>query len=319
MRSIPASSSSRVCAARCRPWIASPIDLVNGLNGTAAGYAASTSYDAFGDVTDEEIGSGTTNLTDINSSYDATTVTGARIIPLPSGGDVVRTGATTSYYFEVPDPHGTNDLSLDHTAQTPAWRQFTPYGAPRGTAATWIDNRGFLDKPNDPSTGLTYDGARAYDPATASFTSPDPILTPADPLDLNPYLYAYGNPVGNSDPTGVAHPGVPGGAGVMEAGPGGTGGRALALPPSPVLAVPAPCPPVPPRPPMWVSTGAGAGVPPPQGSPGMQVDRGSGVGSFVISSMCSGLLSYLLCQGTSAPARYQSLAHPAPLETRQRW
>ena len=81
-------------------------------------------------VSDEEIGSGTTNLTDINSSYDATTVTGARIIPLPSGGDVVRTGATTSYYFEVPDPHGTNDLSLDHTAQTPAWRQHHPLRRP---------------------------------------------------------------------------------------------------------------------------------------------------------------------------------------------
>ncbi len=169
------------------------------------------------------------------TSGTTTTVTGARIIPLPSGGDVVRTGATTSYYFEVPDPHGTNDLSLDHTAQTPAWRQFTPYGAPRGTAATWIDNRGFLNKPNDPSTGLTYDGARAYDPATASFTSPDPILTPADPLDLNPYLYAYGNPVGNSDPTGrsTCIPGDPCGGGTPAPAPvdthmgglGGTGGQ----------------------------------------------------------------------------------------------
>jgi RHS repeat-associated protein len=140
------------------------------------------------------------------TSGGTTTVTGARIIPLPSGGDVVRTGSGTTYSFEVPDPHGTNDLYLDSTAQAPTWRQFTPYGAPRGPAATWIDNRGFLNKPADPATGLTYVGARAYDPATSQFISPDPVLDPADPQGLNAYLYGTGNPVDNSDPTGLYVP-----------------------------------------------------------------------------------------------------------------
>ena len=103
-----------------------------------------------------------------------------------------------------PDPHGTSGLYLDSTAQAPAWRQFTPYGAPRGTTTTtWIDNRGFLNKPADPATGLTYVGAPAYDPATSQFISPDPVLVPTDPQDLNAYLYAEGNPVDNSDPTGL--------------------------------------------------------------------------------------------------------------------
>jgi RHS repeat-associated protein len=143
-------------------------------------------------------------------SGTATTVTGARIIPLPSGGDVVRTGATTSYYFEIPGQQGTNGLYLDHTAQTPAWRQFTPYGAPRGAAVTWIDNRGFLNKPADPDTGLTYIGARAYNPQTSQFISPDPVLTPANPQDLNPYDYAQDNPITSSDPTGMIRTGPPG-------------------------------------------------------------------------------------------------------------
>ncbi len=141
------------------------------------------------------------------TSGSTTTVTGARIIPLPTGGDVVRTGAGSSYYFEIPDPHGTSDLYLDSTAQLPTWRQFTPYGAPRGTTTTWIDNRGFLNKPNDPSAGLTYVGARAYDPDTGQFTSPDPVLKPYEHRDLNPYAYAYDNPVGNSDPSGLMLPG----------------------------------------------------------------------------------------------------------------
>jgi RHS repeat-associated protein len=163
------------------------------------------------------------------TSGTTTTVTGARIIALPSGGDVVRTGATTSYYFEIPDPHGTSDLYLDNTAQVPTWRQFTPYGAPRGTTTTWIDNRGFLNKPNDPATGLTYDGARAYDPATGQFTSPDPILNPANPIDLNPYAYAYGNPIDGSDPTGLQTLPCDGqcgtaGNGTANTGDGGSGG-----------------------------------------------------------------------------------------------
>jgi RHS repeat-associated protein len=161
------------------------------------------------------------------TSGTTTTVTGARIIPLPAGGDVVRTGATTSYYFEIPDPQGTSGLTLDHTAQTPTWRQFTPYGAPRGTTTTWIDNRGFLNKPNDPATGLTYDGARSYDPATSQFTSPDPVLTTANPLDLNPYLYAFGNPIGNSDPTGLC-PKDQCGPGINE--PGQNGAPVLGTP-----------------------------------------------------------------------------------------
>ena len=129
-------------------------------------------------------------------------VTGARIIALPSGGDVVRTGATTSYYFEIPDQQGTNELELDNTAQVPTWRQFTPYGASRGSTVTWSDNRGFLNQPADTAAGLTYVGARAYDPTAAQFISPDPLLKPTDPQDLNPYDYAEDNPETNSDPTG---------------------------------------------------------------------------------------------------------------------
>jgi hypothetical protein len=46
---------------------------------------------------------------------------------------------------------------LDGTAQNPTWRQFTPYGAPRGiTPATWPDQNGFLNAPTD-STDVTAD------------------------------------------------------------------------------------------------------------------------------------------------------------------
>jgi RHS repeat-associated protein len=55
----------------------------------------------------------------------------------------------------------------------------------------------------DTSTGLTNEGAREYDAQTASFISPDSVLTATDPQDLNPYAYAGDNPSTDSDPSGL--------------------------------------------------------------------------------------------------------------------
>jgi RHS repeat-associated protein len=95
-------------------------------------------------------------------------------------------------------------LTLNSAAQDPQWQQYTPYGAPRGTApASWPDTNGFLGKPTDPTSGLTIIGARQYDPTTGLFLSIDPILETTSPLQLNGYSYAADNPVTNSDPTGL--------------------------------------------------------------------------------------------------------------------
>jgi len=164
-------------------------------------------YDADGDLLlDEGPADWTLYLPGEDITLDTATdvVTGARIIPLPSGGDVVRTGTTTSYYFEIPDQQGTNTLYLDDTAQVPTWRQFTPYGASRGATVTWVDDRGFLDEPQDKATGLTDLGARWYDPSTGEFTSPDPLLSTSDPQDLDAYAYVEDDPVNAADPSGEA-------------------------------------------------------------------------------------------------------------------
>jgi RHS repeat-associated protein len=55
----------------------------------------------------------------------------------------------------------------------------------------------------DTSTGLTNEGAREYDAQTASFISPDSVLIPTVPQDLNPYAYAADNPSTDSDPSGL--------------------------------------------------------------------------------------------------------------------
>ncbi len=139
-------------------------------------------------------------------TLDTTTksVTGTRIIDLPGGGQVVRTGS--GYGYEFADQHGTGTLTIDPTFTNPVWRQLTPYGASRGPApASWPDNRAFLDQPADTNTGLTAVGARWYDPDTGRFASVDPILDTSNSQQLNGYTYAGANPITFSDPTGTSY------------------------------------------------------------------------------------------------------------------
>jgi len=178
---------------------------LTGITGSTSGNS-SFIYDADGNLLIEKDPGATTLYLpgeQITLHTASQTTTGIRYFALPGGGTAYRTGAGTSYGYEIGDKQGTNLLTLDYTAQVPTWRQQTPYGAPRGTPVTWIDNRAFLGKPADPATGLDIIGARSYDPATGRFISPDPILDPASPLLLNGYGYTAGNPVTSSDPTGL--------------------------------------------------------------------------------------------------------------------
>jgi RHS repeat-associated protein len=182
---------------------------LTGVTSTATGAQdASYVYGPDGSLLSQTNGSATTlylpgeQLTDNNG-----TISGIRYYALPGGATAVRTGLGDAYYFEVPsDEHGTNTLYLDYTAQNPTWRQFDPFGNPRGTATTWIDNRTFLNDVSDPATSLTDIGARWYDPTTGTFISLDPLLEIASPLQLNGYTYASDNPVSESDPTGLSGP-----------------------------------------------------------------------------------------------------------------
>ncbi|MEU8406559.1 RHS repeat-associated core domain-containing protein [Micromonospora sp. NPDC048842] len=128
-------------------------------------------------------------------------VTGSRYYALPGGGTCIRTGST-AYTFAIADHQGTPTLYLDSTAQNPTWRQYTPYGAPRGATVAAPDNRGFLNKPMSP-TGLTTVGARSYDPLAGRFISIDPLQDAAQPQQWNGYSYANNTPVTSSDPTGM--------------------------------------------------------------------------------------------------------------------
>jgi RHS repeat-associated protein len=176
---------------------------VTGSTGGDTGYQ----YDADGNLLLQK-GPGRTTLYVGNQQFALNTATGAvtgtRYYRLPDGSQAIRTGtAATAFSFAIGDQHNTPSLYLDPTAATPTWRQYTPYGAPRGTAVAGPDNHGFLNKPMDATTGLTVVGARQYDPGTGRFITDDPVLEKTDPTQLNGYGYAGNDPVVRADPTGL--------------------------------------------------------------------------------------------------------------------
>ncbi|MFJ9907924.1 GH-E family nuclease [Streptomyces sp. NPDC101152] len=176
--------------------------VTNSTTGTATSYiyAADGSLLLQIDATTTTLYLGSEQIT-LNTT--TSTATGVRYYAVP-GATVVRTGTGTNYGFELAaDQHGTNTLYLDYTAQTPTWRQFDPYGNPRGTTTTWADNRTFLNKTTDTTTGLTDVGAREYDPNLGRFVSLDPVFEATSPQEFNGYAYAGDNPVTNSDPSGL--------------------------------------------------------------------------------------------------------------------
>lgn len=112
----------------------------------------------------------------------------------------------TKLSFLAGDHHGTSSLALYGTDYSYAItkRYTTPFGSSRGTKPTaWPDDKRFLGKPSDDSTGLTHVGAREYDPKAGQFISVDPLLTLDQHQSLNGYTYANNNSVTFADPTGL--------------------------------------------------------------------------------------------------------------------
>ncbi|SCF67889.1 RHS repeat-associated core domain-containing protein [Streptomyces sp. MnatMP-M17] len=136
------------------------------------------------------------------------TLSGTRYYTAAGQTIAVRTataGVTgTKLNFLAGDHHGTSSLAFDATTWAVTKRYTTPFGAPRGTQpTTWPDDKRFLGKPADDSTGLTHIGAREYDPGIGQFISVDPLLSLDQHQSLNGYSYANNTPVTSSDPTGL--------------------------------------------------------------------------------------------------------------------
>lgn len=85
------------------------------------------------------------------------------------------------------------------------WKEtYQPYGAPHVKSVGKVGRQtGYIGKPYDEATGLSYLGARYYNPVLGRFMSVDPVdLDAGNVHSLNRYHYSYNNPYMYKDETG---------------------------------------------------------------------------------------------------------------------
>ncbi|MFR0359252.1 RHS repeat-associated core domain-containing protein [Streptomyces sediminimaris] len=121
-----------------------------------------------------------------------------------AGATIAERSSSGAIQYLIPDHQGTATLAVDAQTQSVTRRQYTPFGATRGTAPTsWPGDRGYVGGTSDAATGLENLGAREYDPATGRFLSADHVLALDNPESLNGYDYADNSPVTHADPSGL--------------------------------------------------------------------------------------------------------------------
>jgi RHS repeat-associated protein len=178
-------------------------------------------YDADGNLLiREDPSSSALYLADEEISLSGSSLSGTRYYSIGGQTVAARTSAGKVYYL-TGDQEGTQTVAIDSSSLAVSERYYDPFGSPVGApASSWPGDKGFQAGPADPVTGLDDLGAREYDPGTASFVSPDQLLTPDDPQDLNPYAYASDSPPADEDPTGQTRVPAGGGEGTTTPGPG---------------------------------------------------------------------------------------------------
>jgi RHS repeat-associated protein len=122
--------------------------------------------------------------------------------PLASSGKV-------HVFMTFGDPLGSTSFIVDHdTSEVVERMTYQPYGAVESDyrPARWdafredVRHTGHWD---DAEVGLTYFGARFYNPHLARWMSPDPLTIHGLGADPNPYAFVQGSPIGHVDPWGL--------------------------------------------------------------------------------------------------------------------
>ncbi|MFJ7627809.1 RHS repeat-associated core domain-containing protein [Streptomyces sp. NPDC097595] len=107
------------------------------------------------------------------------------------------TGSGKSCYY-LTDATGNILGAVDQAGTRTHTYAYTPTGTTRTTPTETVPQPyRFAGAYND-STGLCKMGARYYDPTLGRFTQPDP-----SGQETNPYLYATGDPINHTDPSGL--------------------------------------------------------------------------------------------------------------------
>jgi len=107
-----------------------------------------------------------------------------------------------TYY--IPDASGSPVAATDEQGNVKWRKHYKPFGEEIDQGEASRNNHiGYTGHVHDRSTGLTYMGARYYDPIVGRFMGMDPAgVIPNDPRTFNRFAYANNNPYKYVDPDG---------------------------------------------------------------------------------------------------------------------
>jgi RHS repeat-associated protein len=105
-------------------------------------------------------------------------------------------GGTVNYLHH--DQLGSTRLITTPTGTITGSATYTEFGQLASSTGT-LSPIGYAGQYTDKETGHQYLRARYYDPATGEFLTKDPLTATTG----TPYLYAHGNPLNGTDPTGL--------------------------------------------------------------------------------------------------------------------
>jgi len=182
------------------------------LSGTTTGYT----YDHVGQRVTQGVnrGSGTTTTTYFNQYFEKTGAT--TTLYVYALGQLLATvegngSATSTHIAHTDHLSGTNVMS-DKTGNLAQLATYYPFGSKRNNELPTLgaNERQYIGQYYDDTVALSYLNARYYDGTRGQFVSQDPILVGApnkklltNPQALNMYAYALGNPINDSDPSGL--------------------------------------------------------------------------------------------------------------------
>ncbi|UJR79011.1 Hypothetical protein I5071_10440 [Sandaracinus amylolyticus] len=174
------------------------------------GVEAHFDYDAFGARVRRETEDDSTITVGLyEASFERDVLIGeSRRIAI--GNQVIAEEVDGQYFYYLADHLGSPEALVDQDAKVVERYEFEPYGLrgrfspemgpPDGVPHT---DTGFTGHRQEDDLGLIDMGGRFYDPVTASFLTPDPVIHSAlDRSSYNSYAYAAGNPLRFVDPTG---------------------------------------------------------------------------------------------------------------------
>ena len=112
--------------------------------------------------------------------------------------------AETKITYYVPDASGSPIAAMDEEGNVKWRNHYKPFGEEIVKDSASANNHiGYTGHVHDRNTGLTYMGARYYDPVIGRFMAMDPAaVNPNDPKSFNRYAYGNNNLYKYVDPDG---------------------------------------------------------------------------------------------------------------------